>query len=166
MRTFIDVLRENAVHADRSITFVRASGQERVVSYSNLWGEAKRRAQALLNLGVAKGDRVALVLPEPDEFVLTFIGALAAGIVAVPIYPPQAVAKVEAYGDTVRHVLAASGARILVTTDALRPLIEEHLTKNGETRIVLERDVSGEGEVDDAAMPAVTLEDLAFLQFT
>jgi fatty-acyl-CoA synthase len=169
MRTFIDVLRDNAVHADRSVTFVRTNGEERVVGYDALWVEAKRRAQALRDLGLEKGDRVALILPEPDEFVLTFIGALAGGIVAVPIYPPQTLAKMEAYGDTVRHVLAASGAKALVTNEALSPMIEEHLLAAGGSRamVVLERDVRG---ADDALAvldpPPVSLEDLAFLQFT
>src|SRR5262245_398733 len=99
MRTFIDVLRENAAEADRSVTFVRANGQERIVSYPELWLEARRRAHALAALGLEKGDRIGLILPEPDEFVLTFIAALAGGFVAVPIYPPQTLAKLEAYGD-------------------------------------------------------------------
>src|SRR3954471_5313718 len=141
MRTFIDVLRDNAVHSDRSVTFLRASGEERTVSYPDLWLEARRRAHALLSLGLTRGDRVALVLPEPDEFVLTFIAALTAGVVAVPISPPQTLAKMEAYGDTVRHVLAASGARMLITNDALRPLIEEHLVAGDGARVVVERDV-------------------------
>jgi fatty-acyl-CoA synthase len=165
MRTFIDVLRDNAAHVDRSVTFVRAAGGERVVSFPELWLEARRRAHALLALGVKRGDRVALVLPEPDEFVLTFIGALTAGIVAVPIYPPQTLAKMEAYGDTVRHVLEASGARLLVTSDALRPLIEQHLVGDG-SRVVSEREVREAPGFDGQAPDPVKLSELAFLQFT
>src|SRR5258708_39283096 len=112
-------------------------------------------------LGLEKGDRIALVLPEPDEFVLTFIAALAAGIVAVPMYPPQTLAKLEAYGDTVRHILAASGAKALVTSETLRGLLSEHLLS---TRIVVESEVRG-SESDVVAPPPVGLEDLAFLQF-
>jgi fatty-acyl-CoA synthase len=204
MRTFIDVLRDNAQHVDRSVTFVRANGEERIVSYPDLWMEARRRAHALLQLGLRRGDRIALILPEPDEFILTFIGALTAGLVAVPIYPPQTLAKMEAYGDTVRHVLAASGAKALCTNDALKPLIETNLIASGgtETTLVLERDVgsgrgsadvgsgrgsadvgsgrgsadvgSGRGSADVGAAPGfegqapdpVSLDDLAFLQFT
>ena len=165
MRTFIDVLRDNAVHADRSVTFVRAAGSERVVSFPELWLEARRRAHAFQALGLRRGDRVALVLTEPDEFVLTFIGALTAGVVAVPIYPPQTLAKMEAYGDTVRHVLEASGARVLVTSEALRPLIEEHLAGEG-SRVVTERDVREAPGFEGQAPEPVSLEDLAFLQFT
>ena len=76
MRTFLDVLRDNAVHADRSVTFVRTNGSERTVSYAELWEEARRRAGALFDRGLKKGDRIALILPEPDEFVLTFVAAL------------------------------------------------------------------------------------------
>ncbi len=167
MRTFIDVLRDNTTHVDRAVTFVRASGEERVVSYPHLWLEARRRAHALLSLGLEKGDRVALILPEPDEFVLTFIAALAAGVVAVPMYPPQTLAKLEAYGDTVRHVLAASGAKVLVTSEALRPMIEEHLADGAGARVVTEREArEAEGFTEAWQPEPVTLDDLAFLQFT
>jgi fatty-acyl-CoA synthase len=177
MRTFIDVLRDNAAHTDRSVTFVRANGAERVVSYPNLWKETRQRARALGELGLKRGDRVAIVLPEPDEFVLTFIAALAAGVVAVPIYPPQTLAKMEAYGDTVRHVLGASGAKVLVTCESLHGLLAERLVGEGtDCELVLESTVSARaGQVDDAMLaeqtrrgeePQVELDDLAFLQFT
>ncbi len=169
MRTFIDVLRDNTVHGDRAVTFVRTNGQERRVTYPELWAEASRRARALRALGLAKGDRVALILPEPDEFVLSFVGALTAGLVAVPMYPPATLAKLEAYGDTVRHVLSASGARVVVTNDTLRPLIQDHMlgTRSAATRLVLERELSAiDPGSRDATLPDVRGEDLAFLQFT
>jgi len=171
MRTFIDVLRENAIHADRAVTFLRANGEERRVSYPELWVEARRRASALLALGLEKGDRVALILPEPDEFVLTFIAALTAGVVAVPMYPPQTLAKMEAYGETVRHVLAASGAKVLITNESLEPLIRNHLladrgSNHPAPKLVLERDTRGAPGLEDEPLPVVSLEDLAFLQFT
>ncbi len=167
MRTFIDVLRDNASHDDRAVTFMRANGEERRVTYPQLWIEARRRAHALRALGLEKGDRVALILPEPDEFVLTFIAALTAGVVAVPMYPPQTLAKMEAYGETVRHVLAASGAKVVVTNEGLEPLIRDHLLADAtRAKLVLERDVRGDAASDGEPLPVVDLEDLAFLQFT
>ncbi len=167
MRTFIEVLRDNATHDDRAVTFMRASGEERRVTYPDLWVETRRRAHALRALGLEKGDRVALILPEPDEFVLTFIAALAAGIVAVPMYPPQTLAKMEAYGETVRHVLAASGAKVLVTNDGLKPLIQDHLLADAShAKLALERDVRGVVGSEDEPLPQVNPDDLAFLQFT
>ena len=169
MRTFVDVVRENAQHADRAVTFVRTTGEERRVTFPELWVEARRRGRALLERGVRKGDRVALILPEPDEFVLTFIGALTAGIVAVPMYPPQTLAKLETYGDTVRHVLAASGADVLVTSESLRGMIQDHLAQGTSARVLVEAEVRGDqfaGDADLEAPEPPTLDDLAFLQFT
>ncbi|WP_437535374.1 fatty acyl-AMP ligase [Sorangium sp. So ce726] len=167
------------MHADRAVTFVRSSGEERAITYAELWLEARRRAYALRKLGLRKGDRVALILTEADEFVLTFVGALTAGIVAVPMYPPQSLAKLEAYGETVRHILEASGASVLVTNEQLKEMIDAYLAANGESRealpglrVVLERDLRARDgfeafDASDAAEPwRVSLDDLAFLQFT
>ncbi|WP_437986015.1 fatty acyl-AMP ligase [Sorangium sp. So ce117] len=167
------------MHADRAVTFVRSSGEERAISYAELWLEARRRAYALRKLGLRKGDRVALILTEADEFVLTFVGALTAGIVAVPMYPPQSLAKLEAYGETVQHILEASGASVLVTNEQLKEMIDAYLAANGESRealpglrVVLERDLRAGDDFDafeasHAAEPwRVSLDDLAFLQFT
>ncbi|WP_437930414.1 fatty acyl-AMP ligase [Sorangium sp. So ce291] len=176
MRTFVEVLQHNAAHADRAVKFVRSSGEERSISYAELWVEAQRRAHALRQLGLRKGDRVALILTEADEFVLTFVGALTAGIVAVPMYPPQSLAKLEAYSETVQHILEASGASVLVTNEQLKEMIDAYLAANGHggepslpgLRIVLERDLRApEGFDASAAGPwQVSLDDLAFLQFT
>jgi fatty-acyl-CoA synthase len=166
MLTFIDALRSNANDADRAVTFVRTNGQERRVSYSELWAEAAGRAKALRELGWNKGDRVGLILPEPDEFVLSFIGALTAGLVAVPMYPPLTLAKMDAYGATVRHILRASNARGLITNEAMAGRIEGNLLRDDTApRIVFEQQLRGQTR-DDTALPDINGDDLAFLQFT
>jgi fatty-acyl-CoA synthase len=102
------------------------------------------------------------------------------------MYPPQTLAKMEAYGETVRHVLAASGAKVVVTNDGLEPLIRDHLLADdgatgrderalrpeprladkSPTKLVLEKDTRGAPGSEHEALPVVELEDLAFLQFT
>jgi long-chain acyl-CoA synthetase len=55
------------------------------------WGEVRRRAVALAaalgELGVGPGDRVAIVWPTSVDFVVAYLGVLAAGGVAVPLNP-------------------------------------------------------------------------------
>jgi fatty-acyl-CoA synthase len=169
MRTFVEVLRDNSVYADHAHTFVRMDGSERVISYPDLWRWACQRAHRFHELGLKKGDRVALILPEPDTFVLAFIGALTAGLVPVPMYPPMTLAKMEAYGETVRHILKASGARALVTVPGLEPMLRGELIEAAgcnDVRVVLDAEL--EGEMPERAAPPclVTPDDLAFLQFT
>ena len=74
MRTFVEVLRDNAVYREHSHVFVRMDGSEREISFPELWGLACQRAHKLHEMGLKKGDRVAIILPETDSFVLTFIG--------------------------------------------------------------------------------------------
>ncbi len=71
----------------RGFTFIGRDRTERYYPYEKMEAEALRRAAKLAELGLQKGDRVALVLPEPHEFVLTFLGAVFAGVVPVPIFP-------------------------------------------------------------------------------
>ncbi|MBM4374741.1 MAG: fatty acyl-AMP ligase [Deltaproteobacteria bacterium] len=174
MRTFVEVLRDNAVYADHAHTFVRMDGSERTISFPDLWRRSCQRAHRLHELGLRKGDRVALILPEPDTFVLAFMGALTAGLVPVPMYPPMTLAKMEAYGETVRHILASSGARALVTVPGLEAMLRTHLVEavanrggeEADVRVILDHELEGELSERPTAPCDVSLDDLAFLQFT
>jgi len=169
MRTFVEVLRDNAVYRDHSHVFVRMDGSEREISFSELWGLACQRAHKLHELGLRKGDRVAIILPETDSFVLTFIGALVAGLVPVPMYPPLTLAKMDAYGETVRHILGASGARALITVPGLEPMLRDHLVAaagQDDVTMILDPELDGEAMERPHPPVEVTPDDVAFLQFT
>ena len=120
---------------------------------------------ALQALGLRKGDRVALILPNNDDFVLCFLGAIRAGIVPVPIYPPMALGALQAYLDNTRHIVAKSGARALVTTSKIKRLL-------GTVQAAcpaLEQVVAIEGireSTEPLKAEKITMEDVAFLQFT
>jgi acyl-CoA synthetase (AMP-forming)/AMP-acid ligase II len=57
----------------------------RRLSYALLWEGAQRVAGGLAARGVRPGDRVAIRLPNGLDWCLSFLGALAAGAVAVPV---------------------------------------------------------------------------------
>jgi long-chain acyl-CoA synthetase len=79
------------------------------------WAELDARVDAvasgLQRLGLAKGDRVALQLPNTPDFPAVYFGALRAGFVAVPVNTGYT-------AEELRHLLADSGARVLVTSRA------------------------------------------------
>jgi long-chain acyl-CoA synthetase len=56
----------------------------KVYSYQELNEQANRVAGGLASLGIQKGDRVAMMLPNIPEFVFTFFGIQKLGAVAVP----------------------------------------------------------------------------------
>lgn len=134
-------------------------------SFTAIERVSARFGGALQALGLRKGDRVALILPNNDDFVLCFLGAIRAGIVPVPIYPPMALGQLQAYVDNTRHIVAKSGARALVTTSKIKRLLG---TVQAESP-ALEQVVAIEGireSTEPLKAEKITLDDVAFLQFT
>ncbi|MCA9773359.1 MAG: AMP-binding protein, partial [Myxococcales bacterium] len=82
--------------------------EEEEISYGKLDEIANKVGNALRSLGVRKGDRVAIYLPNCTEYVLTFFGCFKIGAVAVPINtllkPPEG-----------EYLLRNSQAKILIT---------------------------------------------------
>ena len=72
-----------------------------------------RLARGLLSLGVAPGDRVALVAESRPEWVIADLAIMSIGAVTVPAYTTNT-------ADDHRHILGNSGARAaIVSTPAL-----------------------------------------------
>src|SRR5215217_6547145 len=57
----------------------------RTITYGELRAETSMMAQVINSLGVASGDRVALLLHDSPQFVEAFIATISLGAIAVPI---------------------------------------------------------------------------------
>ncbi|GCE26948.1 long-chain-fatty-acid--CoA ligase [Dictyobacter alpinus] len=86
------------------------------VTYAQFSHQANRFAIELQRLGVQKGDRVAIALPNIPQFPIAFYGALRAGAVVVPTNPLYTEREMQ-------HQLADSGAKVLVVLDMYYPII-------------------------------------------
>jgi long-chain acyl-CoA synthetase len=84
----------------------------RSITYRELDSAANRFANALLALGVSKGDRVALLMPNCPQMVIAYYGALRAGAVVVPTSPLYVESELE-------HQLADAEASVVVCLSAL-----------------------------------------------
>ena len=82
----------------------------RVYSYSELHAEAQRFAAGLQALGIARGDRVGLFLPNVPIYIPAYYGAMMAGAVVVNFSPLYTV-------EELTQQVEDSGARLLVTID-------------------------------------------------
>lgn len=90
----------------------------RRMTYEQLDEASGRFAAGLRALGVAKGDRIALHLPNVPHYPIAFFGILKAGAIVVqtnPIYTPRELG----------HLLKDSGARAIVTLDIFWPTVEK-----------------------------------------
>jgi long-chain acyl-CoA synthetase len=105
-RAPLHYLLRSAAHRFPSHTAVQFEGYR--MSYRKLSAEVNRFATALLGLGINRGDRVMLLLPNLPQTVISFFGALEAGTVPVFTLPST---EPEELIRQLRH----SGAKVLVT---------------------------------------------------
>ncbi len=90
----------------------------RRITYGELEDQTARLAQGLKSLGLAKGHRLAILLPNSPQLVAAYHAGLRLGAVAVflnPLLGPKELA----------FQLADSGARLLVVLDHLMPKLNE-----------------------------------------
>jgi long-chain acyl-CoA synthetase len=74
------------------IIFPGVLGDAYRLSYQELSRQANQLANALIDLGVKKGDRVALLMPNCPQFVISYYAILKAGGIVVatnPLYSPR-----------------------------------------------------------------------------
>ncbi len=87
--------REAVVHGELRLSFAEA------------WARGMRMANALLGMGLKRGDRVASLEDNSVEAADLFLGAAAANLVRVPLYPRNS-------REAHRHMLGHTGCRALV----------------------------------------------------
>jgi long-chain acyl-CoA synthetase len=81
--SLVAMLRASVDKSPESEAIVEAGGER--VTYRELWDRAARIAGGLRNLGIERGDRVAVRLGNGLEWCLAFFGIQLAGAVAVPV---------------------------------------------------------------------------------
>jgi len=143
-----------------------APGEARL-TYAQVAAAAHRVAAQLLALGVARGDRVALLAHNGVEWVAGWYGALAAGAVVVPIntasdphslahYLHDAGARVLLVGPRLERVVAQAGARLGGITIVCAAAMVANLARAVPEASV----VAAAAGDDDPGPPPVALVDL------
>ena len=103
-----DMLARTVAH-DPTAPFLHFMG--RTYSYGEIFEEANRFALGLVEMGIAKGDRVGLFLPNVPIYASAYYGAMMAGAVVVNFSPLYSV-------EELAWQVADSGTKVLVTVDA------------------------------------------------
>lgn len=101
-----------------------------LLTYQQLLDQVDRFAAALAALGVKKGDRVALMLPNLPQFVISFYGALKLGAIVVntnPTYTPT----------EVQHQFSDAGAETVVIMSPFYSKLKEIQGKTPIKRIII-----------------------------
>ena len=128
-----------------AILHVHPDGRSDEVSYGWLKETSDRLANVLAAHGVARGDRVAILLPQTPEVAASHIATYKLGAVAVPL-------AVLFGGDALTYRLQNSSAKALITNAACAAKIAAIRSDLPELAIVLSVDGAGDGAADFCAL--------------
>ena len=136
-----------------AIRWQHEDGRRASLTYGQLQRQANRLAQALRRLGVQRGDRVAIVMPQRFETAIAHIAVYQLGAVAMPLamlFGPDALA----------YRLQDSGAVLaLVDESAIANLLAARPDCPALRSVVAVGDAAGQGDIDWADALAVERED-------
>lgn len=99
-------------------TFLNFKGEQRGITYSELDENANRFAGGLRELGLEKGTKLGVMLPNCVEYLYLLFGAAKIGAVTVPINTGYK-------GDLLAHVINNSDAEILVVDEQFVETVSE-----------------------------------------
>ncbi|MGM0844016.1 MAG: long-chain-fatty-acid--CoA ligase [Bacillota bacterium] len=109
-------------------TAIHFMGKE--INYSDLYNSALKFANYLKSLGVEKGDRVAIMLPNTPQAVIGYYGTLYAGGVVVQTNPLYMEREIE-------YQMKDSGAKVILTMDILFPKVTKIMKETSLQHVIV-----------------------------
>ncbi|MDX8360223.1 long-chain fatty acid--CoA ligase [Cytobacillus sp. IB215316] len=100
------------------------------MSYKELNMSVQAFASSIQQSGINKGDRVAIMLPNCPQYVISFYGVLAAGAIVTQINPMLVERELQ-------YILADSGAQTVVVLDMLYPRVKAIQQNTGLKNIIV-----------------------------
>lgn len=104
----------------------------RKLSYGDLLAETERCSAALAALGVTKGDRVALIMPNCPQYVIAYYAIVRLGAIVVgnnPLYTKR----------EMEHQLKDSGSKVVIVLDLLYSDFADVIHGDGLEHVIVAR---------------------------
>jgi 1-acyl-sn-glycerol-3-phosphate acyltransferase len=164
--TLIEALEWHAARSpERTHVLLYEDGERTAqITYSGLLQSAHRVASGLVARGLQPQQAVALMLPTGRDYLATFFGALLAGGIPVPIYPPARPAQIEDHLKRHARILDNAQAVFIVTVPQAKnvaALLRARVPSLAE--IVTPQEIDAE---PTGLLYRPKPEDIAFLQYT
>lgn len=100
------------------------------MTYSQVYKEAIKLANQLRSLGVKQGDRVAIMLANTPQAVISYYGALFAGAVVVQTNPLYVEREIE-------HQMNDSGCKVMICLDLVYPRVSKIQDKTDLEHVIV-----------------------------
>lgn len=152
------------------VRFLDPHERETAFSYQEIRARALELAGGFVDLGLAPGERVAIVLPTGIGFYDALFGALYARLVPVPLYPPLRLGRLDEYHARTAGMITACGATLVLTDKRIGPLLGRTLARANPERGSVKLDDLPRVPLSSLELEARTraagLDDAAIVQFS
>ena len=136
-----------------------------VLPYRRLREQALATGLRLLNTGLARGDRVAVVAETGPEFMVVFFACQYAGLVPCPVPYSMHIGGRDAYVARIAGMLSSAGAAAVVTPGDLEEQVAEAASIAGVT-IVLSHDALAERPLGNHQLEPFRADEVAYIQYS
>lgn len=163
--TLSDAL-DYAAQGETGMNFYSARGDLQIaLPYRDLQSRAEDLGRRLVGMGIAPGDRIALLAATHPDFLAMFFACQYAGAIPVPMPLPTAFGRREAYIEQIKGQLRSSGARMAVGPAEFLPLVEESAVGLALMLIGTAADVYGRA-APAALLPKAKTGELSYIQYS
>ncbi|MGZ3460442.1 MAG: fatty acyl-AMP ligase, partial [Archangium sp.] len=167
--TFVDILRRRALEQPSRRVFTLLEDGETETRHLDHGGlDLRARAiAATLQRYAAAGERALLLYPFGLDYAAAFFGALYAGVVAVPVYPPDPT-RLHRTLPRLRAIAQDAQATLVLTLGSIRELVDGLASQAPELAALcwVATDELTPGLEAEWRPPEVTPGTLAFIQYT
>lgn len=117
-KTFSDKV--NTLANKKAIIFSSPSGEYAAINYSQLFQKIIKLGNILANLGIAKDNKIAILLENQPEYPIVFFAAMYLGAVAVPL-------DAQFDAEQINQLILHSESKILITNKKIYGSIKKNL---------------------------------------
>jgi acyl-CoA synthetase (AMP-forming)/AMP-acid ligase II len=167
--TLVDLLRHRAQHQPDQLAYqFLEDGKKEAAAYTHAELDQQARAiAALLQQSEARGERALLLYPQGVEVVAAFCGCLYAGVIAIPVPPPDA-GRMKRALPRLREIVKDAAASYVLSTQRIIDLFKESDVDFPEfdTMTWIDTEQVDLGLADHWQDPQIDKDVLAYLQYT
>ncbi|MEB3269174.1 MAG: fatty acyl-AMP ligase, partial [Leptolyngbya sp.] len=167
--TLVDLLRHRAQHQPDQLAYqFLEDGKKEAAAYTHQALDQQARAiAALLQQSEAKGERALLLYPQGVEVMAAFCGCLYAGVIAIPVPPPDA-GRMKRALPRLREIVKDAAASYVLSTQRIIELFQESDVEFPEfdTMTWIDTEQVDLSLADQWQDPQVDKDVLAYLQYT
>ncbi|MDP3268682.1 MAG: SDR family NAD(P)-dependent oxidoreductase [Legionella sp.] len=156
--SIIDILRKNTLDTPEklTLTFLKPHGEVHLTNQM-LLNQAELLASRLISLA-EPGSRAIILLQSSEDYVISFLGCLIAGCVAVPAYPPTN----NRHNIRLFSIIKDACVQVIITTKAVRERYNFNEKQGVKVLAIDEKEIPSLSN----NFPDISGDHLAFLQYT